>query len=85
MKMSAEMISGMQQVVDSMEYAVKMRSQARAERRAEEAEQEKKAFMEKLRQAEATKTELDSQASKAKGTQDAVVRDQLMGLMMAGF
>ena len=77
--MSAEMISGMQQVVDSMEYAVKMRSQARAERRAEEAEQEKKAFMEKLRQAEATKTELDSQASKAKGTQDAVVRDQLMG------
>ncbi|MCI9374586.1 MAG: hypothetical protein HFI52_14515 [Lachnospiraceae bacterium] len=83
--MSAEMISGMQQVVDSMEYAVKMRSQARAERRAEEAEQEKKAFMEKLRQAEATKTELDSQASKAKGTQDAVVRDQLMGLMMAGF
>ena len=85
MKMSAEMISGMQQVVDSMEYAVKMRSQARAERRAEEAEQEKKAFMEKLRQAEATKTELDSQASKAKGTQDAIVRDQLMGLMMAGF
>lgn len=83
--MSAEMISGLQQVVDSMEYAVKMRSQARAERRAEEAEQEKKAFMEKLRQAEATKTELDSQASKAKGTQDAVVRDQLMGLMMAGF
>ena len=83
--MSAEMISGMQQVVASMEYAVKMRSQARAERRAEEAEQEKKAFMEKLRQAEATKTELDSQASKAKGTQDAVVRDQLMGLMMAGF
>lgn len=83
--MSAEMISGMQQVVDSMEYAVKMRSQVRAERRAEEAEQEKKAFMEKLRQAEATKTELDSQASKAKGTQDAVVRDQLMGLMMAGF
>ena len=83
--MSAEMISGMQQVVDSMEYAVKMRSQARAERRAEEAEQEKKAFMEKLRQAEATKTELDSQASKAKGTQDAVVRDQLMGLMRAGF
>ena len=67
MKMSAEMISGMQQVVDSMEYAVKMRSQARAERRAEEAEQEKKAFMEKLRQAEATKTELDSQASKATG------------------
>lgn len=79
------MITGMQQAVDSMEYAVKMRSQARAERRAEEAEAEKKAFLEKLQLAEATKTELDSQASKAKGAQDAVVRDQLMGLLMAGF
>ena len=83
--MNTAIISEMQQVVDSMEYAVKMRSQAKAERRAEEAEQEKKAFLEKLRLAEATKTELDSQASKAKGTQDAVVRDQLMGLLMAGF
>lgn len=79
------MTSEMQQVVDSMEYAVRMRSQARAERRAEEAEQEKKAFLEKLRLAETTKTELDSQASKAKGAQDAVVRDQLMGFLMAGF
>lgn len=79
------MTSEMQQVVDSMEYAVRMRSQARAERRAEEAEQEKKAFLEKLRLAETTKTELDSQASKAKGEQDAVVRDQLMGFLMAGF
>ena len=83
--MVTTMISEMQQVVDSIEYAGKMRSQARAERRAEEAEQEKKDFLEKLRLAEATKTELDSQASKAKGTQDAVVRDQLMGLLMAGF
>ena len=73
------MTSEMQQVVDSMEYAVRMRSQARAERRAEEA------FLEKLRLAETTKTELDSQASKAKGEQDAVVRDQLMGFLMAGF
>ena len=83
--MVTTMISEMQQVVDSMQYAEKMRSQARAERRAEEAEQEKIDFLEKLRLAEATKTELDSQASKAKGTQDAVVRDQLMGLLMAGF
>ena len=71
--MVTTMISEMQQVVDSMEYAVKMRSQARAERRAEEAEQEKKDFLEKLRLAEATKTELDSQASKAKGTQVAIL------------
>lgn len=83
--MNTALISEMQQVVDSMEYAVKTRSQARAERRAEEAEQEKKAFLEKLRLAEVTKTELDSQASKAKGAQDAVVRDQLMGFLMAGF
>lgn len=83
--MNTAIISEMQQVVDSMEYAVKMRSQARAERRAEEAEQEKKAFLEKLRLAEVTKTELDSQKSKAKGAQDAVVRDQLMGFLMAGF
>lgn len=83
--MNTTVISEMQQVLDSMEYAVKTRSQASAERRAEEAEQEKKAFLEKLRLAEATKTELDSQASKAKGAQDAVVRDQLMGFLMAGF
>ena len=44
--MVTTMISEMQQVVDSMEYAVKMRSQARAERRAEEAEQEKIDFLE---------------------------------------
>ncbi|MCM1175959.1 MAG: hypothetical protein NC341_13035 [Blautia sp.] len=83
--MNAAMISEMQQVIDSMEYAVKTRSQAKAERRAGEAEQEKKAFLEKLRLAEAAKTELDSRASKVKGAQDAVVRDQLMGLLMAGF
>lgn len=79
------MTSEMQQVVDSMENAVRMRSQARAERRAKEAEQAKKAFLEKLRHAETTKTELDSQAAKAKGAQDAVVRDQLMGFLMTGF
>ena len=83
--MNTNTISEMQQMLDSMEYAAKMRCQARAERRAEEAEQEKKAFLEKLRLAEATETELDSQASKAKGAQDAIVRDQLMGFMLAGF
>ena len=32
----------------------------------------------------ASKIELDAKASDAKGTQDAVRRDQLMALMMAG-
>lgn len=83
--MTIESLDSMAQVLDSMENAVKLRNQARAEKRAEEAEQAKKAFQEKLLAAAATKTELDGMASKAKGSHDAVVRDQLMGLMMAGF
>ena len=83
--MTIETLDSMAQVIDSMENAVKLRSQARAEKRAEEAEQAKKAFQEKLMFAAATKTELDSMASKAKGSHDAVVRDQLLGMMMAGF
>lgn len=75
----------MKQMLNSMENSVKLRNQAKAERRAEEAQRAKKAFEEKLMIAEATKTELDSMAMKAKGAQDAVQRDQLMGLMMAGF
>ena len=82
--MTLETLNSMAQVLDSMENAVKLRNQARAEKRAEEAEQAKKAFQEKLLAA-ATETELDSLASRAKGSHDAVLRDQLMGLMMAGF
>lgn len=78
-------MDAMQQVLDSMENKIMLREQARAERRAEEAAEAKKDFQEKLLLAEATKTELDSMASKAKGSQDAVLRDQLIGLMMAGF
>ena len=58
--MTIETLDSMAQVIDSMENAVKLRSQARAEKRAEEAEQAKKAFQEKLMFAAATKTELDS-------------------------
>ena len=83
--MTIDTLNSMAQVLDSMENAVKLRNQARAEKRAEEAEQAKKAFQQKLMLAAASKTELDGMASKAKGSQDAVVRDQLMGLMMAGF
>lgn len=83
--MTIDTLNSMAQVIDSMENAVKLRNQARAEKRAEEAEQAKKAFQQKLMLAAASITELDGMASKAKGSQDAVVRDQLMGLMMAGF
>ena len=80
--MTIDTLDSMAQVFAPMENAVKLRNQARAEKRAEEAEQAKKAFQEKLLAAAATKTELDNMASKAKGSHDAVLRDQLMGLMM---
>lgn len=83
--MTTETLDSMAQVLDSMENAIKLRNQARVEKRAEEAKQAEKAFQEKLRLAAASKLELDSMASKAKGSHDAVLRDQLMGLMMSGF
>ena len=78
-------IDQMKQVLDSMENSIRLRSQAQAERRAEDAAREKKAFQEKLMPAAASKAQLDGMASNVKGKQDAVLRDQLMGLMMAGF
>lgn len=75
----------MTMMLDSMENAVRLRSQAQAERRAEEAEQAKKEFHEKLMRAAASDMELEGMVSGVKGKQDAVQRDQLMGLMMAGF
>ncbi len=83
--MTIETLDGMAQVLNSMENTVKLRNQARAERRAEEAAQAQKDFQKKLMLAATTETELDSLASRAKGSHDAVLRDQLMGLMMAGF
>ena len=83
--MTIETLDGMAQVLNSMENTVKLRNQARAERRAEEAAQAQNDFQKKLMLAATTKTELDSLASRAKGSHDAVLRDQLMGLMMAGF
>lgn len=78
-------IDQMKQVLDSMENSIKLRSQAQAERRAEEAAREKQAFQEKLMRAAASKIELDGMVSTINGKQDAVLRDQLMGFMMAGF
>ena len=83
--MTIETLDGMAQLLNSMENTVKLRNQARAERRAEEAAQAQKDFQKKLMLAATTETELDSLASRAKGSHDAVLRDQLMGLMMAGF
>lgn len=78
-------ITAMKQVLDSMETSVKLRSQAQAERRAEEAERTKQAFKEKLMRSANSKLQLDAAASGVKGAQDAVQRDQLMIMMMAGF
>lgn len=78
-------INQMQQLIDSMENSIKLQCQARAERRTNEAERERKAFQEKLMRAAVSKTELDGMVSKVKGRQDAVQRDQLIGMMMAGF
>lgn len=78
-------LTAMKQVLDSMENSVKLRSQARAERRAEDAERAKRAFQEKLMLSANSKLELEGMASGVKGTQDAVQRDQLMFMMMAGF
>ncbi|MDE7199808.1 MAG: hypothetical protein K2O15_13135 [Lachnospiraceae bacterium] len=78
-------MTAMKQVLDSMELSVKLRSQARAERRAEDAENAKRDFQKKLMRAANSKLDLDATASGVKGAQDAVQRDQLMAMMMAGF
>lgn len=78
-------MTDIKQVMDSMENSMRLRIQADAERRSEKAAQEEKEFKEKLMRAAASKMELDSISAKAKGSADAVRRDQLMALMMAGF
>ncbi len=75
----------MRQLVNSMENSIKLQQRARAERRAKEVERAKREFMEKLMRTANSQVELDGMVSKVKGTQDAVQRDQLIGLMMAGF
>lgn len=79
------MATDVKTVLDSMENALRLQIQANAERRSAKAEREEKEFIEKLMQTAASKTELEAKAESIKGTQDAVRRDQLMMLMMAGF
>lgn len=78
-------MNDMSQMMYSMEHALRLQTQARAERRAEKAEEEKREFQEKLMRTAASRMELEGMASKVKGSQDAVQRDQLIGMMMAGF
>lgn len=75
------MMMDMRQLMASMENTLKLQNRARAQRRAEEAERDKKEFREKLMRAAASKIELEELASKVKGSEDAVQRDQLVSLM----
>lgn len=79
------LIVDMKPLINSMENTIKLRNRARAERRADQAEREEKKFKEKLMRLSGSELELESMARKGKGTEAAVQRDQLMGLMMAGF
>ena len=71
----------MKQLLDSTENSIKMQERARAEKRARRAKQEQEEFMEKLMRIDASQMELDDTARKIKGTEAAVQRDQLIGLM----
>ena len=74
-------MTDMTQMMHTMEETLRLQNRARAERRARKAEADKREFQQKLMEAAASKAALDGLASKAKGSQDAVQRDQLMGMM----
>lgn len=78
------MIYQMTRMLDSMENAMKLQMQAKAEQRAEKAKQEEEAFREKLMRSASCNMELDASASAVKGTEDAMRRDQLAIMIMAG-
>lgn len=78
--MNQAALMDMRKMIDSMEETVKMQNRANAERRAKKAEQEQEEFEEKLMRAAASKAELEGLASKIKGSENAVLRDQLVNL-----
>ena len=78
------MAMDMKQLFNSMENTIRLQGRARAERRARRAEQEQEEFKEKLMRMAASEMELDGMAAKKKGTDAAVQRDQLIG-MLGGF
>lgn len=75
-------MTDMTQMLYTMENNLRLQNRARAERRARKAEEEKREFQEKLMRAAASKMELDGMASKVRGSEDAVQRDQLIGMMV---
>ncbi len=74
-------IMDMSQLLDSMENSIKLQGRAKAEKRARQAEREQKEFKEKLMRVASSQMELEGMAQKVKGTDAAVQRDQLVGLM----
>ena len=77
-------MNDMTQMLHTMENTLRLQNRAKSERRARKAEEEKREFQEKLMRAAASKMELDGLAAKAKGSEDAVRRDQLIGMMGTG-
>lgn len=75
-------MTDMTQLMHSMEETFKLQIRASAERRARKTEQDQKEFQEKLRQAAASQAELDGMVSKVKGSEAAVQRDQLIGMLL---
>lgn len=75
-------MTDMSKLMNSMENTMKLQIRAAAERRARKAEREEREFREKLQQAAVEKLELDGMAAKLKGSEAAVQRDQLIGLML---
>ena len=71
----------MKQLINSMESSIRLQGRARAEKRARRAEQEQEEFKEKLMRIAASQTELEGMITKKTGTDAAVQRDQLIGLM----
>lgn len=75
-------MTDMTQLMHSMEETFKLQIRASAERRARKAEQDQKEFQEKLLQAAVSQEEIDGMASKVKGSEAAVQRDQLIGMLL---
>lgn len=79
--MNQAVLTDMRKLMDSMEDTIKKQNRANAESRAKKAKQEQDEFEEKLMRAAASKAELQGLASKVKGSENAILRDQLVNLI----
>lgn len=79
--MNQAVLTDMRKLMDSMEDTIKKQNRANAERRAKKAKREQDEFEEKLMRAAASKEELQGLASKVKGSENAILRDQLVNLI----